>query len=84
MYINGTAVATVAGTGGYGGRNANLPTDVNCMSIGARSFVESGIFIPYGSFFRGKIGSVVVYERSLEAAEILSNYNALKQKYGVI
>jgi len=84
MYINGTAVATVAGTGGYGGRNANLPTSVNFMSIGARSFVESGIFIPYGAFFRGKIGSVVVYERSLESAEILSNYNALKKKYGLI
>lgn len=84
MYINGTAVATVAGTGGYGGRNANLPTSVDFMSIGARSFVESGIFIPYGAFFRGKIGSVVVYERSLESAEILSNYNALKKKYGLI
>jgi hypothetical protein len=84
MYINGTAVATVVGTGGYGGRNANLPTDVNFVSIGARSFVESGIFIPYGAFFRGKIGSVVVYERSLEAFEILSNYNVTKQKYGLI
>ena len=84
MYINGIVVATVAGTGGYGGRNASLTTDVNFVSIGARSFVQSGTFIPYGAFFRGKIGSVVVYERSLDAAEILSNYNALKKKYGLI
>ena len=78
------AVTTVAATGDYGGRNASLATSVNFVSIGARSFVENGTFIPYGAYFNGKIGSVLVYERSLDEFEIISNYNVMKQKYGVI
>ena len=84
IYINGVEVATVAGGGSYGSRHAALQTSVNMVHIGSASYTSGGNFVPYGSNFNGKIGSVVVYERSLDAAEILSNYNALKQKYGVI
>jgi hypothetical protein len=84
IYINGVEVATVAGGGSYGSRHAALPTSVNMVHIGSASFTTGGIFYPYGSNFNGKIGSVLVYERSLEAFEIISNYNATKQKYGVV
>ena len=84
IYINGVEVATVAGGGSYAGRHAALPTSINMVHIGSASFTTGGIFYPYGSNFNGKIGSVLVYERSLEAFEIISNYNATKQKYGVV
>ena len=84
IYINGVEVATVAGGGSYGSRHAALPTSVNMVHIGSASFTTGGIFYPYGSNFNGKIGSVLVYERSLEAFEILSNYNVAKQKYGLV
>ena len=84
IYINGVEVATVAGGGSYAGRHAALPTSINMVHIGSASFTSGGIFYPYASNFNGKIGSVIVYERSLEAFEIISNYNATKQKYGVV
>lgn len=76
IYLNGVLLTTIAGTNG----NAPFIQSVNYVAIGGRKVSVDG----WGAFFGGKIGSVLVYERSLESFEILYNYNATKQKYGVI
>jgi hypothetical protein len=76
IYLNGVLLTTIAGTNG----NAPFIQSVNYVAIGGRKVGVDG----WGAFFGGKIGSVLVYERSLDEFEIISNYNATKQKYGVI
>ena len=34
-----------------------------------------------GRFFKGNIGTTIIYNRALSAAEVLQNYNALKSRY---
>jgi hypothetical protein len=34
-------------------------------------------------FFKGSIGSVMLYNRGLSATEVLQNYNALKGRYNL-
>ena len=76
IYLNGVSMATVASAQGN-----TVPTpSVNYVAIGGNRYTGT----QWGSFLDGKIGSVLVYERSLEPFEIISNYNATKQKYGVI
>jgi len=84
MYINGTEVDTLAGGGGFGSRPAALYTNVTMAHIGSAATTSGGVFNPYASNFNGKIGSVMVYERSLTPGEVLDNFNGMKQKYGLI
>jgi hypothetical protein len=49
------------------------------VSVGTR--YESSA---YSFNFAGKIGSTLVYNRSLTPSEVLDNFNSLKQKYGLI
>lgn len=82
IYINGTEVATVAGSGSYGGRHATRPL-TNYMAIGGRSYTDQGTaFYPWGRIFDGMIGSVVVYSRQLTPDEVLTDYNSMLRKYG--
>lgn len=81
MYINGSEVTTVAGGGNYGGRHAALAANVNVVHIGSASITSDGISYPYNSHFNGKIGSVVIYERSLTSTEVISNYQQMRRKY---
>jgi hypothetical protein len=70
IYINGAVDAT----------NVNAQTwetSTHATQIG-RMYVGNTL----GSFY-GKIGSVKVYDRLLEAAEILQNYNVQKSRYGL-
>ena len=84
IYINGVEVATLTGGGGFGNRHAALYTNVTMAHIGSAATTSGGVFYPYGSNFNGKIGSVLVYGRSLTPSEVLDDFNSMKQKYGII
>lgn len=73
MYINGQEVVTSSFNG-----DATLASNVNFVSLAARAYVPN----PYGAFFQGKIGSVVIYNRQLTPDEILTDYNSMLRKYG--
>ncbi len=45
------------------------------------SIVQIGFFC-CGNYFDGDIPVVKIYNRALSASEILSNYRALKSRYG--
>ena len=67
FYRNGTLTNTVAGSGTLGGSSAN-------MVIGSYS----------GAYYsQGQIPVVKVYNRTLSAAEIQQNFNALRGRYGI-
>ena len=65
FYRNGELRNTVAGSGTLGGAGSN-------MVIGSYS---------NGYFMNGVISSVKVYNRTLSASEIASNYNSQKEKF---
>lgn len=52
----------------------------NSIIIGAEA---SGTTSPTGSYWDGKIGSTLIYNRALTASEILQNYNNTKSKFGL-
>ena len=74
VYLNGILQTSTSGGSG----DAPIKTSVDYVVIGGRKYSTS-----YGRFFQGKIGSVVVYEKSLTSVEILSNYSSLKKKYNI-
>lgn len=77
VYLNGVLQSTVAGGGGHATPNYN----VDYVAIGGRKFASGSV--PWGAFFQGTVGSVVVYERTLTPAEVSADFNSMRQKYGV-
>lgn len=75
IYLNGVSMATLATPAG---NTVPIPS-VNYVAIGGRRYTG----ISWGAFFNGRIGSVLAYERSLTAAEVLANYESMKRKYGI-
>lgn len=70
VYINGTEISTTAhGADGY--------SESNPLYLG---FIGTGVSSPY---LNGKIGACYFYTKGLSAAEVLTNYNATKAKYGL-
>jgi hypothetical protein len=52
----------------------------NSIIIGGEA---SGSTTPSGSYWDGKIGTTLIYNRALTAAEVLQNYNNTKSKFGL-
>lgn len=70
VYINTTEVSSTAhGNDGYG--------ETNPLYLG---YIGSGVSSPY---LNGKIGACYFYTKGLSAAEITTNFNATKAKYGL-
>lgn len=70
VYINETEVSTTAhGTDGY--------SESNPLYLG---FIGTGVSSPY---LNGKIGACYFYTKGLSQAEVSTNYNATKTKYGL-
>jgi hypothetical protein len=70
VYINETEVSSTAhGNDGY--------TESNPLYLG---FIGTGVSSPY---LNGKIGACYFYTSGLSAANISTNYNATKSKYGL-
>ena len=68
MYINGVQV----GTGDVGSNKNWSDYDNNNVQIG---------FSQNFNFFTGKISNWMLYQKELSAAEVLQNYNALKNRF---
>ena len=77
VYLNGVLQSTVAGGGG----NALPNYNVDYVAIGGRKYASGSV--PWGAFFQGTVGSVVVYERALTPAEVSDDFSSMRQKYGV-
>lgn len=70
VYINETEVVTTAhGSDGY--------SESNPLYLG---FIGTGVSSPY---LNGKIGACYFYTSGLSAAQVSTNYNATKSKYGL-
>jgi hypothetical protein len=69
QYTDGVLI----GTGTTGSVKVPLANSTNSISIGATISGNNG--------FPGKIGSTKIYDRSLDATEVLTNYNAQKSIY---
>lgn len=69
LYVNGVLDATVTGNyyGGNGGKMA-IGKYVGCVVVNS---------------WLGKISTTQIYNRSLTAAEVLQNYNATKNRFGL-
>ena len=63
--------------GNYNSVISNKTSYFNNLGFGNR-FLNS-----YGSFFNGDIYTTQIYNRALSAAEVLQNYNATKDRYGL-
>jgi hypothetical protein len=75
VYINGVEEASATGTAGIGiGPGANTYLDLCCSSDGA-----GGI---YG--FEGFMGYIALYDVTLSGPTVLSNFDATKERFGVI
>ena len=72
IYINNSVKTTVTFAGGV-----SQLTTPNRYYIGA----ADGEGFPPRSFFSGAIGNTKMYNRTLTSAELLQNYNALKNRY---
>ena len=72
-YRNGTQVSTTAFSG-------SVTTTSEPFTLGAN---PNGGGTSFGGFLNGKIGEVKVYNRTLSAAEILQNYNAVKGTFNL-
>jgi hypothetical protein len=69
-YYNGELIATKANTG-------NISTNAdNNLAIGGRSGNS-------GDAWQGKIASVHIYNKALTASEVLQNFNAQKDRFGL-
>jgi hypothetical protein len=74
IYLNGVLQSSVSGGSGH----ATFKSSVDYVAIGGRKYSTTT-----GRYFDGKIGSIVTYERTLSAVEILENYKSMKKKYGL-
>jgi len=79
-YVNGSASNNlVAGWNVFGGYRTNTATFPSTFPY----FIGSGGFAADNRGFQGKIAVVLLYNRQLSAAEQLTNYNALKGRFGL-
>jgi|9_EtaG_2_1085328.scaffolds.fasta_scaffold00876_2 hypothetical protein len=70
LYLNGSVLdASVPNSG-------NAGSDIN-LRLGARVDGHAS------SYTNGNIGSIHIYNRALSAEEVLSNYNGLKERFGL-
>jgi len=69
LYINGIAMPTTV-TGGSDPISSTLEVSV-------------GRVYDSGRYFGGNINTVRAYNRVLTASEVLTNYNALKTRFGI-
>jgi hypothetical protein len=79
-YVNGTASnVLVSGWNVFGGYRTNTTGFPSTFPY----FIGSGGFAGDNRGFQGKIAVVLLYNRQLSAAEQLTNYNALKGRFGL-
>jgi hypothetical protein len=79
-YVNGSASNTlVAGWNVFGGYRTNTTGFPSTFPY----FIGSGGYAGDNRGFQGKIAVVLLYNRQLSAAEQLTNYNALKGRFGL-
>lgn len=84
LYINGILNNSI----NYSSANVDLNNGVNgtngCLAALFSGFgnVSSGATRRYGSF-GGNIALVKVYNRAVSATEVLQNYNAIRNRYGI-
>jgi hypothetical protein len=76
IYINNTVKTTSAAVGG----NVGQLTVPNTYVIGAFQINNTAV---YSGFFPGSVAITRLYNRSLTAAEMLQNYNAVKSRFGL-
>lgn len=76
VYVNGVKIPT--GTNNYGAAGGG---GSNCNIIGSDG--NSGCNSTGGGMHQGKIGSYSLYSRVLSDSEILQNFNALRERYGI-
>lgn len=72
FYINGTALGSKTATNPAANQNRS-----NNVMIGGHTYVWAD------SYFNGKLDLVKFYNRNLTASEVLTNYNALKTRFGI-
>lgn len=76
LYVNGTQIATASGSFPSG-----TISNAQELWVGRSAFTGES---PTGSYqYVGDLGQVFVYNRVLDSAEILQNYNATKATYGL-
>jgi hypothetical protein len=73
LYVNGVLDSTYVSTSG------TSPTNTPVTGTGRVDIANFGA----GNFLAGSIGQVMVYNRALTAAEIVQNYNALRNRYAL-
>lgn len=79
LYVNGVLYSEVTGaTSEYNATNAASAGNVGVN----KPQIDGGGTANY-SYFNGSIDSVKVYNKGLTASEILSNFNALRGRYGI-
>jgi hypothetical protein len=79
-YVNGAASnVLVSGWNVFGGYRTNTTGFPSTFPY----FIGSGGFAGDNRGFQGKIAVVLLYNRQLSAAEQLTNYNALKGRFGL-
>ena len=72
IYVNGTLQPNLTPTGGTGYNQSNVS-----LLVGARQQNSSPT-----EYFSGSIYQVSIYNRALNASEVLQNYNALRGRFG--
>ena len=75
-YINGSLVAST--TSGYVSPMDSTSTSMH-FAFGATDLTNMG----NGNYFRGNMGEIRVYDDELSSAEVLTNYNTTKARYGL-
>lgn len=70
MYKNGNLVAS--GTGGL----SYVASNLFCIGHGGPGYAST-------AYFGGNIGQINHYNRALSAAEISTNFNLLRGRYGI-
>ena len=70
IYINGNLITSAAD-------NRKLATASGNFTLGAENYTQTNYPLT------GKIPITLVYNRALTAAEVLQNYNALKDRFGL-
>jgi hypothetical protein len=74
VYKNGVLVGTVA--------TSTFTNSSNTVRIGS-NYATGNTTPPHGDNMDGQLGNTFVYNRTLSAAEILQNFNALRGRYGL-
>lgn len=74
VYKNGVFVGTVA--------TSTFTNTSNTVRIGS-NYATGNTTPPHGDNMDGQLGNTFVYNRTLSAAEILQNFNALRGRYGL-